>query len=103
MQAGGVKFGDNRTAALRARFRQTQLYQAAILVPVGGGLFLLVRAPRYSVDLGLAPVLLGAAFLLAVAVLFSWINWRCPACRRHLGLRWNPHHCLGCGFILRAR
>ncbi|MEB2345793.1 MAG: hypothetical protein OZ948_13760 [Deltaproteobacteria bacterium] len=100
---GTVKFGDNRTAALRARFRQTRQYQVAAVAPAGGALFLLVKAPRYSVDLGLLPILLGAAFLLGVAVVFSWVNWRCPACRRHLGPRWNPHHCMACGFILRPR
>lgn len=98
-----VKFGDNRTAALKARFRQTKQYQVAVVVPVGGAIFLLARARRYSVDLGYAPILLGAAFLLVVAVVFSWVNWRCPACRKHLGLRWNPPHCLGCGFVLRSR
>jgi hypothetical protein len=102
-QAGEVKFGDNRTALFRARFRQTRLYQAAVLVPAGGGVFLLSNARRYSADFGFAPILLAAAFLIAVAALFSWFNWRCPACRTHLGLHWNPHHCPGCGFVLRSR
>jgi hypothetical protein len=98
-----VRFRDDRTAAFRARFRQTRQYQVAVLVPLGGVVFLLANARRYSVDLGLATILLAAGFLLAVAALFSWLNWRCPACRRHLGLRWNPHHCPGCGFVLRSR
>jgi hypothetical protein len=98
-----VKLGDDRTVVLKARFRQTRLYQAAVLAPVGGAAFLLGNARRYAVDLGLAPILLGAAFLLVVAVAFSWLNWRCPACREQLGLRWNPHHCPGCGFILGSR
>lgn len=99
----GVKFGDDRVDALRLRFRQTRQFQVAALVPVGGIVFLLANAPRYSVDLGLAPILLAAVFLLGVTVVFTWINWRCPACRKHLGLRWNPDHCLGCGFVLRSR
>lgn len=98
-----MKLGDDRQAALKARFRQTKLYQAAVLVPLGGAAFLFANAHRYSVDLGLAPVLLGAVFLLGVAVAFSWINWRCPACRAQLGFRWNPHHCPGCGLVLGSR
>lgn len=101
--SGGVKFGDNRTAALRARFRQTRQYQVAAVVPVGGGVFLLANARRYSVDFGLLPIVLSAVFLFGIAVAFSWVNWRCPACRKHLGLRWKPDHCLGCGFVLRSR
>lgn len=98
-----MKLGKDRTGALRARFRQTKQYQVAVLVPLGGVVFLLANAHRFAVDLGLAPILLSAAFLFGVAVLFSWINWRCPACRKQLGLRWNPGHCRSCGFLLRPR
>lgn len=98
-----MKFGDNRTAALKARFRQTRLYQAAALVPLGGAVLLLANARRYAADFGLLPIILGAVFLLGVTVVFSWMNWRCPACRAHLALRWTPGHCLQCGFVLRSR
>lgn len=98
-----MKSGDDRSAALKARFRQTRQYQVAVLVPLGGALLLLGNARRYAVDLGLAPILLGAGFLVGVAALFSWINWRCPDCRAHLGFRWNPPHCPGCGLVLAAR
>ena len=98
-----MRFGDERNAALKAKFRETRRYQVAVLVPLGGAVLLLGNAQRYSVDLGLAPILLGAAFLLVVALAFSWINWRCPACRTQLGLRWNPDPCTGCGFTFRSR
>lgn len=101
--APGVERRTDRAAALRARFRQTRQYQVAAAVPAAGGLYLLAHARRLSVDIGLAPIVLGALSLLAVAVLFSWINWRCPACRRRLPLRWNPDPCAGCGFVLLRR
>lgn len=94
---------DQRAARLRARFEQTRRYQAALLVPVGGAVLLLATSRRYAADVGFGPILLGAAFLLGVAVGCSWIFWRCPACRRHLGLRWRPHCCVSCGFVLEPR
>jgi len=35
------------------------------------------------------------------AVVFSLINWRCPACGRYLGRTINPAFCPRCGIALR--
>ncbi len=32
-----------------------------------------------------------------VIVLFSFVNWRCPACNRPLGRHGNPRFCFRCG------
>ena len=38
---------------------------------------------------------------VAVAVLFSWQNWRCPACGKYLGRSGNLAFCPRCGVALR--
>jgi hypothetical protein len=35
-------------------------------------------------------------------VVFSFVNWRCPACRSYLGKRMNPRFCGSCGAQLRG-
>ncbi|TMQ49613.1 MAG: hypothetical protein E6K73_09610 [Candidatus Eisenbacteria bacterium] len=61
---------------------------------------------RANVDLsayGLSPVVFGPAFLVlvAAAVIFSFANWRCPACNGYLGRGINPKFCSKCGTELR--
>lgn len=35
------------------------------------------------------------------ALVFSFINWRCPSCGKHLGRAVDPHECRKCGFRFR--
>ena len=43
-------------------------------------------------------ILYGLLFAGVIGVLvFSFRNWRCPACNRYLGRTFNPRHCVGCG------
>lgn len=44
------------------------------------------------------PVL--AAFVVG-ALVFSFKNWRCPACNGYLGKTFNPKYCSRCGVELR--
>lgn len=39
--------------------------------------------------------------LIAAFVLFSALNWRCPACGRYLGPNISPRGCRKCGARLR--
>jgi rubrerythrin len=39
--------------------------------------------------------------VVAGALIFSFVNWRCPACTRYLGRGWNPKFCPKCGVQLR--
>jgi O-antigen/teichoic acid export membrane protein len=91
-----------REDRIKARFRQTMRYQVALIVPLGGAVILLAGADRYSVDVGLQAILLAAALLVLVAAGFSWLNWRCPACRKHLGRSLRPSRCPRCGVTLRS-
>jgi len=98
-----MRYTEKQRAEFRARFRQTQRYQVALIVPVGGAVLVLVLGERFAADLGVLAVVLGIAFLLLVAAGFSWLNWRCPACRKHLGTSLMPDECPGCGLALRRR
>jgi hypothetical protein len=39
--------------------------------------------------------------VVAAALVFSFRNWRCPACNAYLGRTMNPRHCQNCGAALR--
>jgi len=43
-------------------------------------------------------------FMIVVVgtIVFSFVNWRCPACRSYLGRRINPRFCGACGAQLRG-
>ena len=46
-------------------------------------------------------VLTMAAVVLALLlVVFSFQNWRCPACNGYLGRYWGPKYCPKCGVAL---
>ncbi len=44
------------------------------------------------------PVIL---FVVIGVLVFSLINWRCPACNSYLGRSMNPRYCPRCGIGLR--
>ena len=48
---------------------------------------------------GLAPsTILVAAFAVIIsALVFSFLNWRCPSCNKYLGKAINPKFCSKCG------
>ena len=46
-------------------------------------------------------LLIGATVVIAVGLIFSMINWRCPGCNKYLGKRMNPQYCSSCGVELR--
>lgn len=52
--------------------------------------------------LGIPSSVWGSAFLVLVAgaLIFSFRNWRCPACNRYLGKQYSPKFCSKCGVVL---
>jgi hypothetical protein len=43
------------------------------------------------------PILIGSVLVLVV---FSFRNWRCPACNKYLGRAIHPKFCQNCGVAL---
>ena len=90
------------TAAQKARFKtrfiEKRRYQIAAFVPVVGGVALLILSQRHVPDLAqeAGTMILGTAGLLLAAAVFSWLNWRCPACKKFLGRGLSPSQCPRC-------
>lgn len=51
---------------------------------------------------GISSAVWGVMFLVLVAgaLIFSFRNWRCPACDRYLGKQMSPKFCSKCGVVL---
>lgn len=91
-----VRYSAQEKKALKKAFVQTRRYQVAALVPAIGALFVVGLGSRFAEDLGVQSIVFGAAFLLLGATGFTWLNWRCPGCRKHLGKNVNPDRCPSC-------
>lgn len=82
--------------------RRRQLIIAAPLVLI---VILLVTANEEAgLVLGSIPILVFAPVALVAiiaGIIFSLINWRCPACNKYLGKTINPAFCSKCGTALR--
>jgi hypothetical protein len=86
-----------------ARRRRNQLL---LLVPMLVALIGYVFGDQYlTPSLGIGPDALGIIFFAVIAggVIFSFFNWRCPACEKYLGRSGIPRHCPHCGVALRPR
>jgi hypothetical protein len=51
---------------------------------------------------GLSPntILVTAFAVIISALIFSFLNWRCPSCNKYLGKTINPKFCAKCGVQL---
>lgn len=86
---------------LFAQRRKRQIILAIPLVAAIVGLAIFQGSEREDL-LGIPPAIWTPAFLVLVlgALIFSFRNWRCPACDRYLGRQMNPTFCSKCGVAL---
>jgi len=87
------------TFAIRRR-RQLMISGSIIILTV----FLITANERTGLILGAIPTLIFAPAALVALVgslVFSFKNWRCPACNKCLGKAFIPHFCSKCGVGLR--
>lgn len=104
---GGVGEGEEQPAASEAVLqefgarRNRQLAVTAVLLPMAfaAGWFSdeqgsVLGIPAQNLILVFAVVVLGAG-------IYSWRNWRCPACEKSLGKGLSPRFCPNCGVGLR--
>lgn len=77
---------------------------------VVSGLLIIVMIPYVTANestgmvLGTYPIAMVVPVFFVVvigALVFSFRNWRCPACNKYLGRSLNPHYCWKCGIALR--
>lgn len=82
--------------------RQRQIWVAIILTPV----IIFLASARQGVEVSLlgfsSSTLYLISFLLVVGgLLYTFKNWRCPACNGYFRKEWNPAFCSKCGVTLR--
>jgi hypothetical protein len=83
----------------RRRARQWGVGGILLLGLIGIQGYILASAPEtHRVEGGLLPYII--LLLIIGIVVFSFLNWRCPACGSYLGSQYNPRVCHHCGASL---
>jgi ribosomal protein S27AE len=101
-----MTYTDDQKAAHRAEFasrRKRQLFVSIPLLVLMLGFMIVLDDKSKAPAFGLSPsVVVGVfALLMGGGLVFSLLNWRCPACGRYLGKHINPSFCHRCGVPLR--
>ena len=97
-----MRYTDKQREQLKSKFFQRRLYMFALIVPLGGALYMLIFGIRGAAEFDVDPMMLlaGSGGLILAAAVSHWLNWRCPGCGKHLGYDWNPRKCPKCGLDL---
>lgn len=99
-----MEYTEQQLAEFRRQFAARQGRQRYLAVPLGALLVLLYFSSDKDAGTVFGQSLtivapLFAAVLIGTAV-FSWWNWRCPACDRYLGRSATKKTCGKCGVVL---
>ena len=99
-----MEYTEGQKASFKREFaarRTRQLILAVPLVAIFIG-FAVLNDERKGAVLGLPAEVLAPAFLVFVgaALVFSFRNWRCPACDKYLGKGMSLRFCPKCGVAL---
>lgn len=83
----------------KRRNRQFMLATPLVVIICGFAFF---QGTRHAGALGFSEDAAGIWFIVivALALAFSFKNWRCPACNKYLGKTINPKFCAKCGVSL---
>ncbi|MCI0451348.1 MAG: hypothetical protein L0Z51_03025 [Candidatus Latescibacteria bacterium] len=99
-----MEYTDQQRAAFKDAYTKRFRKERAMLV-----LLFAVMVPFALTDddrtvFGLSETVLGPIAIAAMVggVIFSFRNWRCPACNKGLGRAFNPKRCRWCGIELRG-
>ena len=91
-----AKFANRRR---RQRLASWALGVAAVLAIEG------IRGPDgilgHMLELNVSVLTIPSLGLFLAAIVFTYFNWRCPACGLFLGRNGSPQFCPGCGQQLR--
>ncbi len=90
---------------IKAAFKKRQFNQiivAVIVIPIVIVLFIFEKNPDMII-LGLNndQIGMGGIGIVGAAVIYSFINWRCPNCNKYLGKQISPKNCSRCGASLK--
>lgn len=86
-------------------FRKTKRRQILFLTPLAILLAVITNPEKLNlskyIDIsGDNRIFIVIIFLVGMFI-FSFINWRCPACNKYLGAKNNPRFCSACGAQLK--
>lgn len=84
---------------VQEEFAARRKRQLLALIPAFAVMLLLVLFENRANSVVLTVLLVGVVLGMAV---FSFRNWRCPACEGHLGRGMGPRFCPKCGVQLRS-
>ena len=100
-----VQYTEDQKAQFKQLYSKRRRNQLMLSVPlVAVMLAVAVTEDRQAnTILGLPAQVAGPIFLAMIvgALVFSFRNWRCPACDKYFGRTFNPRHCHNCGIELR--
>jgi hypothetical protein len=104
--AGETTYTEEQKAAFRTEYAARRKKQLFISIPLAVfmiGVLLVLDEKAKGPIFGVSPSIVVAvlAAVMVAGVVFSLLNWRCPACRRYLGKHINPSFCHRCGVPLR--
>jgi hypothetical protein len=99
-----VEYTEPQKEYFKAMFARRRRHQLVVAVPAMIAIVALILGdePGAGAVYGL-PVAIWApalAIVVGTALVFSFLNWRCPACNRYLGRGLNPRFCPRCGVQL---
>lgn len=94
-----MEYSKTQRAAFIKQFSQQKSRSRIASVSL---IFLIVAMPALpDQDIGLLFVYQSIGGLATIGlIVIANINWRCPACGRHLGRTWDPMYCSHCGVQL---
>jgi hypothetical protein len=104
LEGGTVEYTDQQRATFKDVYARRFRGQLIML----GSLFAALGALSFTDNgrsiFGLSDNVLGPIALVVMvgAVVYSALNWRCPACGMGLGKGFNPRRCRRCGIELRG-
>ena len=99
-----MQYTSEQVSEFKRSFSRRRKRQLLLAVPLFAAV-IAVAVQRDSASpeiLGISPSIYGPAFLCLVvaALIFSFLNWRCPACNGYLGRTISPRFCAKCGAVL---
>lgn len=101
-----MEYTEEQKNEFKAQFAKKRRNQRILRVPTIAAIISVTLGERHvGQALGVSrEIIRGAAFVVVLGYLvFSLINWRCPACGKYLRRGLSPNHCPHCGVALRTQ
>jgi hypothetical protein len=99
-----IRHTPEQESEFKRLFSMRRKRQLLLAVPLIAAIItMLVKSESASPAIfGISQEVYAPAFLVFVvaALIFSFLNWRCPACKGYLGKAISPRFCAKCGAVL---